>query len=44
MLLRALFIPIRRPLTGNIDAPPRLPPSIAAGHAPPLFLEHITHP
>jgi hypothetical protein len=42
--MRALFTPVRRPLTGNTAAPSWPPPSIIAGHAPSLVLVHITHP
>jgi hypothetical protein len=42
-LMRAPSVPVRRPLAGNVCAPSRPPPSIVAGHAPPLLLEHITH-
>jgi hypothetical protein len=41
--MRALFVHVHRPLARNMSTLPRPQPLLAAGHAPPLFLEHITH-
>jgi hypothetical protein len=38
-----LIRPRSVPLAGNVSTPPRPPPPLAAGHAPPLFLVHITY-
>jgi hypothetical protein len=42
MLLRTLFTRIHRPINGNASTPSQPSPHLAAGHVPPLLIEHIT--